>query len=427
MTDPRPSTDLAAAGALAGSPAVDYTAFPLLDPAFPARASRVLGFIRRTYERIQDDDDAYCREAARLLRPLVTPFGVDGGSRRDVVRLQDFLNEADVYLCSSIRLLPEDLRQHLCPLQQVAECHDLRELLRLFFDADSPRLRYEAQRKICLARLLLDIEYSRHIQDGPLHKATLEDILQEALWRHTRQVHELEIGFRIRDDGETIEYTSRPGPDDQRWTFHSVFLEKTVHGRKVALDVLYYNCRFKRTVRPISFEVVGGKHRVVEHVRWSEMRQGSSGSILSKMIRKGISNPDEIADLIGAMFIVHDEDSLDDLLTILDASLGNPFGWRNVTDTLANEQDRRGLDRFSGRGYKVFKGDVDILQPGLDEAPPYRFGVELQIYTLESFLRTVCSMHEASHQALKLRQFIYGLMPKLFPTTIYGYDWLPAE
>jgi hypothetical protein len=53
--------------------------------------------------------------------------------------------------------------------------------------------------------------------------------------------------------------------------------------------------------------------------------------------------------------------------------------------------------------------------------------VEIQIYTLEAYLRTVCGAHEASHLALKLRQFLYGLVPKLFPRAIYGADWLKLE
>jgi hypothetical protein len=44
----------------------------------------------------------------------------------------------------------------------------------------------------------------------------------------------------------------------------------------------------------------------------------------------------------------------------------------------------------------------------------------VQIYTVEGFLRTVHSRHYASHQRLKLRQFLEGLLPSLFPTSIYG-------
>ena len=76
---------------------------------------------------------------------------------------------------------------------------------------------------------------------------------------------------------------------------------------------------------------------------------------------------------------------------------------------------------------KVFKGDVDILIEEAGGGAPYRFPVEIQIFTLESYLRTVCGAHEASHLALKLRQFLFGLVPRIFPKAIYGAKWLALE
>ena len=157
------------------------------------------------------------------------------------------------------------------------------------------------------------------------------------------------------------------------------------------------------------------------------MKTQGSGSLLSKMIRKGINNPDEIGDIIGAMFIVADDDALNDLLTLLDASLGTPFGWRNVTDTFTPGSGGSELNTWSSKDLKVFKGDVDILSRAPLSGTLYRFPVEVQIYTLEGFLRTVCGAHDASHLALKLRQFLYGLVPKIFPREIYGEDWLRVE
>jgi hypothetical protein len=155
------------------------------------------------------------------------------------------------------------------------------------------------------------------------------------------------------------------------------------------------------------------------------MRSQSNGSILSKMIRKGINNPDEIGDLLGAMFIVYDENAVDELLTLLDNVLGNPIGWRNITDSFKDTQNDSELNKHSGKGYQVFKGDLDVLYPNLTpELPPYRFPVEIQIYTLEGFLRTVCGTHSANHLALKLRQFLHGLAPMIFPESVYGKGWM---
>ena len=54
------------------------------------------------------------------------------------------------------------------------------------------------------------------------------------------------------------------------------------------------------------------------------------------------------------------------------------------------------------------------------------FNVDLND-ALESFLRTVCGAHHANHLALKLRQFLLGLVPVLFPARIYGKDWLHRD
>ncbi len=396
-------------------------AHPLLDPLFWERPTRLGLFLRALHEQHSHDDRIYRRELHRLLNPphVQPDEGTDPGA------LITFLNEADAYILEVIDLLPGEARQHVRPAATVTACNDIRTLMSLILEGDSPRIRFEAQRKLCLAKLLLDVEHSRHVQDGPRHKAYFERLLRDGLWRYTEDTHHAEIGFELDRDGESIRYNLPPRPGQQTWAFHSLFLKKVVGGRPVHLDIYYYNCRFKRSVDPVSYEIIDGRRRVLERVRWRSLRRSNSGSIIAKMIRKGINNPDEIGDLLGAMFIVHEESDLDDLLLLLDDALGSPLSWRNVTDTLASDEDARALNRWSGRGYKVFKGDLDILHPNPDPSlPPYRFTVEIQIYTLEGFLRTVHGAHDASHLALKLRQFLHGLVPKLFPREIYGEGWL---
>lgn len=397
--------------------AVDYRGHPLLDPGFIQRPNRVGRFFRLMYQRIRHDDAAYAREVARMLEPE----GVQ--SDHGAEDLVPFLTEADAYIRDLIALLPEASRQHAALQPVVGACNDFRTLLSLLFSREDPRVRFEAQRKLYLAKLLLDIDQSRQVQDGPEHKKHFEGLLRRGLWEHARDTNKVEIGFGIDDDGDGIRYNLDPRPGQQRWTFNSIFVCREIGGRKVPLDVLYYNCRFKRTVTPISYEIVDGSHRVIERKRWDTMRGNSNGSILSKMIRKGINDPAGISDMLGAIFVVHDEEALNDLLSLLDALVGNPIGWRNVTDTMSDDADSRNLNRHSGRGYRVFKGDLDVLYP-CPNRRPYRYHVEVQIYTLEAFLRTVHGAHDANHLALKLRQFLHGLVPVVFPRAIYGEGWV---
>jgi hypothetical protein len=402
--------------------AVDYTAHPLLDPDFPNKRSRLLHLTRLSYRRMRVDDEAYRLELCRLFHSI--------DSQADDVRLpqlqakaREYLREADIFLDATIESLPEISRENVRPLAEVTECDDVRDLLQISFEGECPRRAFEGRRKLFLAQTLLHIDQSRLIQDGPRHRSHFEEILNRGLWQHTTQIHDLTVGYRLGSDGHSIEYSSRPRKEDMRWDFRSTFIEKRQDERTIGLDIFYYNCRFKMSVAPLGFEVVDGSHRVVEKTRFNQMRQQSAGSVLSKMIRKGINNPDEIGDLIGAMFIVNDNDALNDLLILLDSCLGNTFGWRNVTDTWSDTWKGRALNTFSGKGFKVFKGDVDILFEEYPGCRPYRFPVEIQIFTLESYLRTVCVEHEASHLALKKRQFMYGVVPRIFPEAIYGIEW----
>ena len=399
---------------------VDYSVHSLLDPRFTKRPTRVGRFFRRMFERIRDDDAAYRTEIDRMLNPIRRD-----ATGRDPVELVRYLTDAETYVRDLVAVLPRDTRAHVTPDPKISACNDLRTLMSFLFSPENERIRFEAQRKLYLAKLLLDIDHSRHVQLGPHHRSYFERLLREGLWEHALDTNAVEVGFHIADDGETIRYNLKPKPGQQRWHFKTIFLEKLVDGRKIPLDVLYYNCRYKRTVTPISYEVIDGSHRVIERRRWDATGDHSSGSILSKMIRKGIQDPDEIRDLLGAMFIVHDEDAINELLILLDSVFGNPISWQDVTDTLDETVVGRRLNCHSGHGYKVYKGNLGILHPGATpEGLPYRFQVEIQIYALEGFLRTVHGAHTASHLALKLRQFLHGLAPIVFPRAIYGTEWL---
>ena len=188
---------------------MDTTAHPLLDPAFLERPSRLRRFLRGFYERIRQDDDAYRRAVAAQIHPPGAPS--DWAS--DSLRLAEILQEADAYIREIVNLLPSPAEAHARPADCVTACDDLRDLITLVVTHPDPRVRFEARRKLYLMRLFLQVDQSRHIQDGPRHKAFFEELLQQGLWRHARQVHEVEIGYNIDATGQAIQYNLRPsGP-----------------------------------------------------------------------------------------------------------------------------------------------------------------------------------------------------------------------
>jgi hypothetical protein len=127
-----------------------------------------------------------------------------------------------------------------------------------------------------------------------------------------------------------------------------------------------------------------------------------------------------IQDLLGAMFIVGSPRQVYALERCLVRALGGPLRWRDRVDTLSIKADRKRLDAQSAPEFQVLKQIVDILVDDPWGAGPYLFPIEIQIYPLEAYLRTLQDSHFASHNAYKQRQFLRDLLPLLFPPEIYG-------
>jgi hypothetical protein len=301
----------------------------------------------------------------------------------------------------------------------VAARNDLLGILELAFEGDSARMRFEAQRKLYLAKLLFDIDHDPGIQMGPVHRSYFERIVDRELWVGAKRVKPVTLYYDMAADGLGMEIQTRPtGPDWESWVFHLTPIRRP--GQR-PIHVYHYACRFKREVAPFSYSRGEEVYEVREQPIWQTLHERRSGSILSKMLRKGEVHPRKIQDILGAMFIVKDAAEIDRLQELLFAIFGGPLRWKDRVNTIHDSRDRRRLNVHSAPGYEVLKSDVDVLYapPGGDRKP-YIFSVEIQIYTVEGFLRTVHSRHYASHQRLKLRQFLEGLLPYLFPVGIYG-------
>jgi hypothetical protein len=73
------------------------------------------------------------------------------------------------------------------------------------------------------------------------------------------------------------------------------------------------------------------------------------------------------------------------------------------------------------QGYEVFKVELKVLYPqNVLKEEYYLFPVEIQIYTIEGYLRTIHSQHFANHRHYKMKQIVFGVVPYVFPEKIYG-------
>ena len=229
----------------------------------------------------------------------------------------------------------------------------------------------------------------------------------------------MDLFFRLGSDGVKIHITKRrKSPDHEKWGFH---LSRVKRAGRRPIHVYHYACRFKREVAQFRYERGEAQYEVQERTIWETLHERRSGSILSKMIRKGEVHARKIQDIIGAMFIVKNEREVESLQEALFDIFGGPLRWKDRVNTIKYPEQRTKLNVHSGRGYEVLKSDVDVLY-----APPgngkksYIFSVEIQIYPIEAYLRTLYDAEAASHDAYKRRQFLHDLLPLLFPAEIYG-------
>jgi hypothetical protein len=399
--------------------APDYAAHPMLDPGHLQRDQIGARGLMRMYLNMSRDQESHNRHLNRLLNPIEAPQTL----RENLEAARRYFVDTNAYLHEVVQLLGAPARKSLAMDPEVAATNEMLGLLDLSFRGDTPRVRFEAQRKLYLAKLLFDIDHDPGIQNGPEHKAYFENILDRELWVHASRMKPVDIYYDIGADGVSMEINTRKtAPNQERWRFYLMRLRRTARRRK-PIHVYHYACRFKREVAPFAYKEGAAQYEVHEKPIWEHLHERRSGSVLSKMIRKGEVHPRKIQDIIGAMFIVKDEREVGALQEVLFDVFGGPLRWKDRVNTIGHPEERARLHPQSGRGYEVLKSDVDVLHtPAEGEGEQYIFSVEVQIYTVEGYLRTVHSGHYANHQAMKLRQFLEGLLPPLFPVGIYGRE-----
>ncbi len=387
-------------------PAAAYRAHPFLDPLFPSRQRVAARFWVMAYRKLMHDPASFSRAVGSAFAPSRQP---------DASGPVSYFEDADKYIDDLLRRAPE-LNPRLALLPETRAANELDALLRLALRGIEKRPRYEAQRKLYLAKLLFDIDHCRSVRDGPKHRATFEGLLQEALWSKMQSEQEIEVCCEL--DSEEFRERLKIVAASTRaecWRFRVRRLEAR-NGQPI--DVYHFRSRFKRETDPVA-EASDGALSLREEPRWPTLGR-RSGSILSKMIRRGVGDPHMIQDLIGAMFIVGTRRQVYALERRLLDALGGPLRWRDRVDTISCQADRERLDAHSSPGFEVLKQIVDILAEDPTGTAPYLFPVEVQIYPLEAYLRTLHSSHYANHAAYKRRQLLHDLLPVLFPAEIYA-------
>ncbi len=394
---------------------------PFLDPHLSENRPDIVRYLYSQYLSVQQGGEAYNEFLNRLLHPV----GDERLLEANLATSAYYMNEAMHYVHSLLDMIDPEARAPVTPRDEVVACSDAGELLHMIFNASDPRTVFEARRKLYLTKLFFDVDYSWEVQRGPQHKEFYESILRDEIFRHVNEHRTVEMCYALGPDGRVIDYgEGEPGPGQECWTFDVQQVEMLREGRPIRLNIYYYVCRFKREVRPYQYRSGQDRYQFGLSEMFPGMQKRRGASIVSKMIRKGEADPRAIQDLIGAMFIVENQSELEDLKEILFDRFGGYFRVKNVVDTATNPHDHERLNPHASTDYRVYKAEMDVLyNPPNDPQPmPYFFTVEVQLYTLENYLRTLHSSSYANHQSLKRRQFLDGLVPYLFPSAIYGED-----
>jgi hypothetical protein len=418
-----PTSSMPRDGLVMGAPAAvqpDYAAHPFLDPDLFRRDRQALRYFRRLFQDSMRNDWQY----SRLLNRLLHPMGSESALEIDERVLASYFEDATRYVQELLELLPEGSGERFAPRPEVSGCNDLRKLGEFVFlhDPADPlrarRIRFEAQRKLYLTKLLIQIEHTRMVQDGPRHRRYLLELLDKELWAYVTTVRD-EVAHYVPDPLVDVGLTEKKL---ESWSFRVHRLERAIPGGAIDVDVYHFDTRFKKESAGYDYAPGSSQYRVAERTRYAHMKRNRSASILSKLLRKGINNPNGITDMLGAKFIVSSERDVSRLAELLHHVLGGMFLFRNQVDLFRYPEDHDRLNQFSAPGFRTLKEDVDILfrPPSGEQGKPYLFSVELQIFTVQSFLQTVHSQAYTSHREYKRRQFLQGVMPYVFPAAVYG-------
>jgi len=369
--------------------AASYRAHPLLDPLFPTRQ----------------------RTAARF-------WFAGYGSSQAATEAEPYFIEADQYIDQLLIATTDTLKQRLQLQPETREANTFETLLRIAARRSNRRTRYEAQRKLYLGKLLYDLIHCRSVRDGPRHRCTFELLLKQTLWSGNITEQEVEVRSEVAPPrfGHRLLTLVPKSSGGQPWRFRMRRLPP--RDGEPAIDVYRFVSRFKGEDNPAA--ELSDRAVTLSDACQPSMLPQRNGSILSKMIRRGLGDPQMIQDLLGAMFIVGTRRQVYALERRLVQALGGPLRWRDRVDTISNRVDRELLDPHAAASFRVLKEIVDVLIEDPFGGSPYLVPIEIQICPLEAYIGTLDDSDFASHYAYKERQFLNKLLPVLFPSEIYS-------
>ena len=160
------------------APNPDYAAHPFLDPDFARRDPHNF----RAYARLLRDNLRSPWRYKRFLNMLLHPVNEDHPLEVNERILASYLRDGSAYVARLAHMLPSAERSAFLPDPEIQQCDELRTLVEILFHCGDVRKAFEVRRKLYLAKLLIQIDRTRRVQDGPRHRRYLDEILEKEMW-----------------------------------------------------------------------------------------------------------------------------------------------------------------------------------------------------------------------------------------------------
>lgn len=331
-------------------------------------------------------------------------------------------------------LLPDKIINILKENKKVKECYDIYQMLELFKNTSSDRIKFELLRKLGLIVLIARINRSIHLEylDNEMKKV-ISSFNKGLGFNNARQG----LCYLWLDRKNDIQYTK----DENKANY---FYSKEVLARKkLALEIYPI-----QTLDYNTFETHSG-NQIINFECRNKFKKGNQiyyASFIEKMIRKNLEFPDQIHDIIGIKIIVKHEDDIKKIIYDLENFLGGSSTRKREKNTY-HRFNKRMLSRYSAESYYVWKAiyDITLSHPSVEQVKkmikltngnkdaqlelekrlqyflnnPQDFVIEVQLQDLKSYLRSIAKGSPTDHRLLKMSQIRNNSFYKLFPQEIY--------
>ncbi|MFC1888722.1 hypothetical protein ACFL4G_03090 [Thermodesulfobacteriota bacterium] len=330
--------------------------------------------------------------------------------------------------------LPPPLIEVLRERNEVQSCHDFFEMLMLYRNTKSRRVKYEVMRKLGLIVLISRINRGVEIEKlenrmkqvwEALNRglgATSEARREYYLWLNAEQRIEYEMD---RKKAET-EYQKEM---ENRWRrAYGIYpLEKII-------------CH--------SFLTFSGNKIIHMEIRnkFGSTEDPTYTSYAEKMLRKNLEFPNQIHDTIGVKIVVSTEEEIPPIISDLESFLGGS-STRKMEKNSYHLFGRQGMSEYSSNEYFVWKAiyDITLPHPSITQIErmleitrntkraqeeltkqlqyfvnnPRDFVIEVQLQDIKSYLLSMAKGSPTEHARLKISQIRSNSFYKFFPKEIF--------